>query len=128
MKLSRTAFVSIIVGAVLGAGTVQGLHAAATPPGYVVAEIEVTNPDAYMKEYAPLAKKLLTEGGGTFLARGGKTEVLDGEPPRPRVAIIQFESMAKALETENSPAYKEARKIGDKYGKFRAFVVEGVTP
>jgi heme-degrading monooxygenase HmoA len=26
----------------------------------------------------------------------------------------------------NSPQYKEARMIGDKYAKFRAFAVEGV--
>jgi uncharacterized protein (DUF1330 family) len=26
----------------------------------------------------------------------------------------------------NSPEYKEARKIGDKYAKFRAFAVEGL--
>jgi len=37
----------------LGAVAVQGLHAQGKAPVYYVAEIDVTNPDAYAKEYAP---------------------------------------------------------------------------
>jgi len=127
MKLHHAVIVSVIAGAALGAAGVQALHAAATPPGFVVDEIEVTNPDAYQKEYAPLAKKMISDAGGAFIVRGGKTQVLDGEAPKPRVVITQFESMAKAVELETSPAFREIRqKIGEKYAKFRAYVVEGV--
>jgi uncharacterized protein (DUF1330 family) len=37
-----------------------------------------------------------------------------------------FESMEKAQAAYTSPAYIEARKIGDKYGKLRIFAVEGI--
>jgi len=128
MKRHSGLLVSLIIGAALGAGAVQALHAAATPPGFVVAEIDVTNADAYQKEYAPLTKQILVGGGGTYLVRGGKTTGIDGEPPKNRIAIVQFESVDKALAVYNSQAYRDARKIGEKYAKFRVYAVEGVTP
>ena len=45
--------VSMLASAALGGLAVQGLHAQAKPPVYYIAEIDVTNPDAYAKEYAP---------------------------------------------------------------------------
>jgi hypothetical protein len=54
-------------------GSIQGLHAQATPPVYYVAEIDVTNPDAYAKEYAPKAQAIIKSMGGRQLAIGGKT-------------------------------------------------------
>jgi hypothetical protein len=53
MKTRFTVTLSILAGAALGAAAVQGLHAQAKPPIYYVAEIDVTNPDAYGTEYAP---------------------------------------------------------------------------
>ena len=43
------------VGFGLGAVAVQGLHAQAKPPVYYIGEIDVTNADAYTKEYQPVA-------------------------------------------------------------------------
>lgn len=37
-----------------------------------------------------------------------------------------FESMEKAKATFDSPAYKAAKKVGDKYAKFRVYAVEGL--
>jgi hypothetical protein len=53
MKTRFTVTLSILAGAALGAAAVQGLHAQAKPPIYYVAEIDVTNPDAYGKENMP---------------------------------------------------------------------------
>lgn len=39
-----------------------------------------------------------------------------------------FENIDKAKAAYISPAYLEARKIGDKYAKLRIFVVEGLPP
>jgi heme-degrading monooxygenase HmoA len=49
-----------------------------------------------------------------------------GTPPAPRIAIQQWDSLDAAKAWRNSAEYKEARKIGDKYAKFRAFAVEGL--
>jgi hypothetical protein len=42
--------VGVLAGVALGALAVEGLHAQAKPPVYYVAEIDVTNPEAYAKE------------------------------------------------------------------------------
>jgi hypothetical protein len=49
MKTRYTVMLSMIAGAALGGAAIQGLHAQAKPPVYLVTEIDVTNPDAYAK-------------------------------------------------------------------------------
>jgi uncharacterized protein (DUF1330 family) len=110
----------------LGAGIVEGLHAQASPPAYVISEIDVTNPDAYAKEYVPLANKALADSGQKRLVSGGKTVSLSGAPPASRIVVSMFENLEKAKAAYSSPAYLEARKIGDKYAKLRIFAVEGI--
>jgi uncharacterized protein (DUF1330 family) len=116
----------ILVGFGLGAVVVEELHAQAKPPAYVISEIDVTNADAYAKEYVPLANKALAESGQKRLVSGGKTISLAGDAPAARIVVSVFEGMEKAQAAYTSPAYIEARKIGDKYGKLRIFAVEGI--
>ena len=116
----------MLASAGLGAAAIQGLHAQAKAPAYVVVEIDVTNQDAFLKEYSPIAGKAITGGGGTYLARGGKNVAIDGEPPKARTVVIAFDSMEKAQATFASTEYREGRKIGDKYAKFRIWAVEGL--
>jgi uncharacterized protein (DUF1330 family) len=116
----------VLAGFGLGAVAVQGLHAQAKPPAYVISEIDVTNPDAYAKEYVPLANKALADSGQKRLASGGKTIALAGAPPASRIVVSMFDSLEKAEAAYTSMAYLEARKIGDQYGKLRIFAVEGM--
>jgi len=127
MKTRYTVALSICAGVAVGAAAVQALHAQAKPPAYVVAEIDVTNPEPYEKEYVPRAAKAITDGGGKYIVRGGKTAAIYGEPPQPRIAVMAFESMEKAQAAFNSSAYKEAKKVGDKYANFRIYAVEGLS-
>ena len=117
---------AMLAGTAIGAAAVSGLHAQAKPPVYTVTEITVTNLDAYTKEYAPLAQASIKNSGGKLLAAGQKVTSLEGAPPAPRIAIQQWDSLEKAQAWRNGAEYKEARKIGDKYAKFRAFAVEGL--
>jgi uncharacterized protein (DUF1330 family) len=110
----------------LGAGVVEGLHAQASPPAYVISEIDVSNADAYAKEYVPLANKALADSGQKRLVSGGKMISLSGAPPASRIVVSMFENLEKAKEAYSSPAYLEARKIGDQYAKLRIFAVEGI--
>lgn len=127
MKSTYKLAIAMLAGAALGAAAVQGLHAQAKPPAYVISEIDVTNADAYTKEYVPLANKALADSGQKRLVSGGKTITLAGAPPASRIVLSVFESLEKAQAAYNSPAYLEARKIGDKYGKLRIFAVEGIS-
>jgi uncharacterized protein (DUF1330 family) len=133
MKTRYTVALSMVAGAALGGAAIQGLHAQAKPPVYYVAEIDVTNPDAYAKEYAPKAQALIKAAGGKILAVGGaaaaggaKVTGFDGEPPK-RALIQVWDSMDKIQAWRNNPEYKALRKdVGDKYAKFRSYTIEGV--
>jgi uncharacterized protein (DUF1330 family) len=118
--------VAVLTGIGIGAAAVHGLHAQAKPPIYYIAEIDVTNLDAYVKEYAPIAQAGIKKAGGRLLAAGQNVTALEGQPPKPRVAVQVWDSMEKIQAWRNSAEFKEARKIGDKYAKFRAFTVEGL--
>ena len=126
MKSNYKLAIAMLAGFALGAAAVQGLYAQAKPPAYVISEIDVVDKDAYAKEYLPLAQKALRDSGQKQLAAGGKTAALSGEPPKARIVLSVFESLESAQAAYTSPAYLEARKIGDKYAKLRIFAVEGL--
>jgi uncharacterized protein (DUF1330 family) len=52
--------------------------------------------------------------------------VYEGPSPGTRVAINAFDNLAAVQAWRNSDQFKEARKIGDKYAKFRSFAIEGL--
>jgi uncharacterized protein (DUF1330 family) len=124
MKTRYTVALSMLAGAALGGAAIQGLHAQAKPPVYTVSEIQITDLDAYLKEFAPVAQASIKAAGGKFLA-GGPGTSLEGTPPATRVTIQMWDSLEKAKAWRNGPEYKKAREIGDKYAKFRAIAVEG---
>jgi uncharacterized protein (DUF1330 family) len=124
MKIRTTVALAIIAGFGLGAATVGMIHAQAKPPVFVVAEIDITNMNAFMKEFQPKAAPLVQKYGGRLLAASANVTALDGQRPS-RVALQQWESMEKVKAWHGSAEYKEIRKIGDKYAKFRLYAVEG---
>ena len=92
---------------------------------YVIVDIEVTNPEGY-EEYKKLAPPTLAVYGGKYIARGGGTEVLEGDWSPKRLVILQFESVERAKAWLNSPEYSEARSLRHKYAKSRMVVVKRV--
>jgi uncharacterized protein (DUF1330 family) len=118
---------AMLAGVAIGAFAVQGLHAQAKAPVYYVAEIDVSNPDAYAKEFAPKAQAMIKAAGGRFLAvgMGPKVTAFDGDPPK-RLVLQVWDSMDKINAWRNDPDYKALRKIGDQYATFRSFAVEGL--
>jgi uncharacterized protein (DUF1330 family) len=125
MKIPGTTTVAVLVGVALGAMGTHALRAQVPPPAFVVGEIDVENAPAYFKEYVPVAAKAIVDGGGKYIVRNGKSVALYGEPPK-ALAIMQFESLAKAQAVFASKAYTDAKAIGDKYAKFRIYAVEGL--
>jgi len=94
MKTYYTIVLSMFAGAALGAGVIQSLHAQAKPPIYYVAEIDVKEPDAYGKEYAPKAQAMIKAAGGRFLAADPHPVPFEGEQ-KSRVVIQVWDSMEK---------------------------------
>ena len=90
---------------------------------YIVAEIDVTDANAY-EPYKKMAGESIQRHGGKFLARGGRTVPLEGDKPR-RVVIIEFPSVDAAEKFYHSPDYQTAVKVRQKTSKGRLYIVEG---
>lgn len=122
----RVAYVASLLAAVMvGALGSHVLHAQAKAPAYVIGEIDIRDEAPFDKDYVPPAAKAVIDGGGKYIVRGGKSVSLYGEPPE-RIAIMMFDSLEKAEATFKSPAYTNAKKIGDKYASFRIYAIEGL--
>ena len=126
MKTRSTTALALLAGFAIGAAAVQGLHAAGGAPAYLVTEVGISDLDAYQKEYVPLAQASIKASGGRLVAAGQNIVVYEGPSPGTRVAINRFDSLDAVQAWRNSDQFKEARKVGDKYAKFRAFAVEGL--
>ncbi len=92
---------------------------------YVVVDIEVTDPEGY-QEYVKLAPATVAQYGGRYLARGGRTEVLEGEWQPKRLVILEFESIEQAKAWLHSPEYAPARALRHRYARTNMVVIEGV--
>jgi uncharacterized protein (DUF1330 family) len=126
MKTHHSVTLAMLAGFGLGAIAVQGLHAQATPPVYQVVEIEPSDMETYLKDYVPKAQAAIKAAGGKFLAAGGKTTTIEGEPPKPRIVIQQWDSVEKIKAYRDSAAFKELLPLRNKLAKFRSFAVEGL--
>jgi uncharacterized protein (DUF1330 family) len=79
------------------------------PKAYWIARVDVRDPETY-KTYVETAKPAFARHQAKFLARGGRTEILEGKA-RGRNVIIEFPSMEEALACYHSPEYAAARAI-----------------
>jgi uncharacterized protein (DUF1330 family) len=84
----------------------------------------VTDPEAY-KAYTTAVTPLIAKFGGTYLVRGGQTIAREGEPPKGRVAIIEFPSLAAAQAFQDSPEYAVVAPLRYKAATSRLYLVEG---
>ena len=77
---------------------------------YVIVDINVTDPDRY-EDYKSLAAPTVELYGGKYIARGGKTEILEGDWSPTRLVILQFDNSDQAKSWLNSNEYSEARAL-----------------
>ena len=91
---------------------------------YMVVDITVSDP-VKMQEYRKLSQIAVARYGGRFLARGGKTEVIEGSWQPERLVVIEFPSLAVAHSFYDSPEYLAARKTREGAGNFDMVVIEG---
>ncbi len=94
------------------------------PKGYVISRIDITNPDAYAR-YVAAATKALAEHGGKLLARGGRSEALEGAA-RARNIVLEFESYDAARRYIHSEQYQAARALREGAADIEMVLVEGV--
>ena len=91
---------------------------------YLVAEVKITDPEAYesYKEGVPAS---LAPFGGRFLVRGGKMESLEGAWHPPRLVILEFPDMAKLREWYDSSEYRPLLELRKRAAQSNVVAIEG---
>jgi uncharacterized protein (DUF1330 family) len=93
-------------------------------PAYLIADIEVTDPQVY-ERYREAAGASLAAHGGRFVVRGGATEVLEGDWTPRRLVVLEFESMEAARSWYDSPEYTAAKEFRLRSADSRLVLVDG---
>jgi uncharacterized protein (DUF1330 family) len=94
---------------------------------YLVAQIDVSDRDAY-RAYAEAALPVVEKYGGRFLVKAGPTIALEGDPPRERIVVIEFEDEESALTYYNSTEYQAAKSYREGAADAQFFIVSGAPP
>ena len=92
--------------------------------GYIIARVDILDPEAYAR-YAAAAGKAIADHDGTALARGGRCEAMEGEA-RARNVVLEFESYDAARRYYFSEQYQAARKLREGAANIELVLVEGV--
>jgi uncharacterized protein (DUF1330 family) len=134
MKTNLRLALAVAAGIAVGAAGSMTIHAkqanaqqAKTPPGYFIAEVEVTDP-ATMQKYGEKVAGTLAPFNHRYLVRGRNIQTLEGEAPKGGIVEIEFDSVEKARAWFDSPAYAAIKPIRQSAAKSRIFIVEGLPP
>jgi uncharacterized protein (DUF1330 family) len=92
---------------------------------YVLVNVTIRDAERY-KEYIRAATPTVAAHGGTYVARGGRAELLEGSTAVNRVAVLEFPSYAHAKGWYDSPAYRAAAAIRQSCASAELILVEGM--
>ena len=94
---------------------------------YVLNDMEITDP-ALFEEYKKLSPATVAQYGGRFLARGGRTELLEGDWSPKRLVILEFPSVEQARAWIDSVEYAPAKRLRHLAANSNMIVIEGAPP
>jgi uncharacterized protein (DUF1330 family) len=127
MNVYYAVTIAAIIGMTVGAAAATGLMAQAAPKAYIVTELDVTGSmEVFQRDYAAHVQATVVPYGGRYLARGGRSLGVEGDPPRGRIVISVFDSMEQALAWRRSPEYGKICAVREREAKSRMFIVEGL--
>ena len=117
-----------LASAMLGVAGGSFLRAqTAVPPAYLIAEVQVTDPDGW-KQYLAALPATLAPFHEKTLARSPAVALDASTPPSGAVAILAFNSMDDLKAWWNSPAYQAIIPLREKSAKTRVYAVQGLPP
>lgn len=93
--------------------------------GYVIANVNVTDPDVF-EEYRGMVPATIDAYGGKYLVRGGAADVVEGNWNPNRLVLIEFESVEKAKEWYQSIEYTTAKAVRLRASTGDLLFVEGI--
>jgi len=94
-------------------------------PAYILVDVKIHNSIAY-EEYKKLTPASIAAYKGKFIARGGATEILEGDWDPGRVVILEFPNKEQAKQWWNSTEYASARRMRQGASITKMILVEGV--
>ena len=94
---------------------------------YWIAHVDIADPDHY-SQYTQRAPAAFSEFGGRFLARGGRSEAMEGRQAPQRSVVIEFDSYEQAVACYHSAAYQEAKRYREEWARAEIVIVEGLAP
>jgi uncharacterized protein (DUF1330 family) len=94
-------------------------------PAYFIAEIDVQDAAAF-EAYRAQVPAAIARYGGRYLARGGKTETLEGDWRPPRIVLLEFPSLEQAHAFYASPEYAPLKALRLRSTRSRLLLVEGL--
>jgi uncharacterized protein (DUF1330 family) len=92
---------------------------------YVIFEVDVKDAAQY-ERYRAAAPATLEEFGGRYIARGGRTECLEGEWQPRRMVLLEFPSYDAARRWYDSPQYEDAKTIREGAAEAKIVLVDGM--
>jgi uncharacterized protein (DUF1330 family) len=96
-------------------------------PAYIIVHVNVIDPMLY-DEYKSMTLETIQAYQGKFLARGGKTEVLEGDTKPQRVVILEFPSYELAKGWWGSDAYAGPKALRQQSAQTNMILIEGWDP
>ena len=94
---------------------------------YIIAEIEITDPESY-ERYRAQTPGVIERYGGRFIVRGGRAETLEGDRQPGRLVVIEFSDATAARRFYDSPEYREIIGLRQQASQGRLILVEGHPP
>ncbi len=92
---------------------------------YVIVDIEVRDAAAYAA-YRDQAPATVAAYGGRYLARGGRTAVLEGDWAPERLVVLEFPTLEQAQAWWSSPEYSAIKGVRQRTTLSKLVAVEGL--
>jgi uncharacterized protein (DUF1330 family) len=96
-------------------------------PGYLIANIKVTDPEGF-ERYRAAVPAVIAQYGGRYAVRGGAMERLENADGFNRLVVLEFPSLDVARAFYFSPEYAPLLKLRIETTESQVVMIEGYAP
>jgi uncharacterized protein (DUF1330 family) len=91
---------------------------------YFIAQLEVTDRETFAA-YRARVSETIAKHGGRYLVRGGAITPLEETPPKPRIVVLEFDSVEAVKRWYESEDYAPLADMRRSATNGPVFIVEG---
>src|ERR1700744_3048758 len=106
MKTNYKLTLAVLAGILVGLAAAKAIQAQQqkVPPGYVISESDAIIDVPTVQKYGQSVPETLAPFNHHFVVRGGNPKITKNHPPK-GIVVLAFDSVQKAREWYESPAY-----------------------